>query len=89
MKYKIEEVPEVILYAEKAIERSGIPVVRKAVRGGTDGARLSYKGLPTPNIFCGALNFHSKKEFLPVLALNKSVETIINLVQVYVEENLS
>ena len=88
MKYKIEEVPEVIKNAEKAIERSGIPVVRKAIRGGTDGARLSYKGLPTPNIFCGAMNFHSKKEFLPVLALNKAVETIINLVQIYVEENL-
>ena len=69
-------------------ERTGIPVIKKPIRGGTDGARLSYKGLPTPNIFCGATNFHSKKEFLPVLALEKSVETIINLLQIFVEEAL-
>ncbi|MHA2155386.1 MAG: peptidase T [Candidatus Hodarchaeales archaeon] len=88
MRYKIDEVPNVMLYAEEAIQRTGIPVIKKAIRGGTDGARLSYRGLPTPNIFCGAMNFHSKKEYVPVLAMEKSVETIINLVQIYVEKNL-
>ncbi|PWI48696.1 peptidase T [Candidatus Heimdallarchaeota archaeon B3_Heim] len=85
MKYKIDEVPEVMMNAEEAIKRTGIPVIKKAIRGGTDGAHLSYRGLPTPNIFSGAMNFHSKKEFVPVIALEKSVETIINLVQIYVE----
>lgn len=86
MKYKIEEFPHVIEYAEEAIKRTGLEVIRKAVRGGTDGARLSYKGLPTPNIFAGSINFHSKKEFVPVIALEKSVETILNLIQIYVEK---
>jgi tripeptide aminopeptidase len=89
MRYKIEEVPYVIEYAEEAIKRSGIEVIRKAVRGGTDGARLSYMGLPTPNIFAGSINFHSKKEFVPVIALEKSVETILNLIQIYVEKSVA
>jgi tripeptide aminopeptidase len=86
MKYKIEEVPYAMEYAEEAIKRAGLEVIKKAVRGGTDGARLSYKGLPTPNIFAGSINFHSKKEFVPVIALEKSVETILNLIQIYVEK---
>ncbi len=88
MKYKIDEVPELMEYAEEAIKRSGIPVIKKVIRGGTDGARLSYQGLPTPNIFSGAMNFHSKKEFVPVIALEKSVETIINLIQIFVEKSI-
>ncbi|MFX0085898.1 MAG: peptidase T [Candidatus Hodarchaeota archaeon] len=87
MKYKIEEVPYAIEYAEEAIKRTGLEVIKKSIRGGTDGARLSYKGLPTPNIFAGSINFHSKKEFVPVIALEKSVETILNLIQIYVEKN--
>ena len=87
MKYKLDEVPYVIKYAEEAIKRAGVEVIRKPVRGGTDGARLSYMGLPTPNIFAGSLNFHSKKEFVPVIAMEKSVETILNLVQIYVEKS--
>ena len=86
MKYKIDEHPEVMINAEEAIRRTGIPIIKKAIRGGTDGARLSYMGLPTPNIFAGAMNFHSKKEFVPVLAMEKSVETIINLIQIFAEK---
>ena len=86
MKYKIDEVPEVMQNAEEAIKRVGIPVIKKAIRGGTDGARLSYMGLPTPNIFAGAINFHSTKEFVPVVAMEKSVETIVNLVQIFAEK---
>ena len=88
MRYELEKVPYTIQYAEEAIKRSGIQVIKKAARGGTDGARLSYMGLPTPNIFAGALNFHSKKEFVPIIALEKSVETILNLVQIIVEKSL-
>jgi tripeptide aminopeptidase len=87
MKYKIDEVPEVMLNAEEAIKRAGIPVIKKPIRGGTDGARLSYMGLPTPNIFAGAMNFHSTKEYVPVLAMEKSVETLVNLVQIFVEKS--
>jgi len=85
MKYQLEKVPHVIEYAEEAIKRAGVDVIRKPVRGGTDGARLSYMGLPTPNIFAGSINFHSKMEFVPVIAMEKSVETILNLIQIYVE----
>lgn len=88
MKYKIDEAPEVMVYAEEAIKRANIPIIRKAIRGGTDGARLSYRGLPTPNIFSGAMNFHSKKEFVPVIALEKAVETIVNLAQIIVEKSV-
>lgn len=87
MKYQLEKVPHIIEYAEEAIKRAGVEVIRKPVRGGTDGARLSYMGLPTPNIFAGSINFHSKKEFVPVIAMEKSVETIVNLVQIYVEKS--
>ncbi|MFX1504612.1 MAG: peptidase T [Promethearchaeota archaeon] len=88
MKYQLEKVPHVIDYAEEAIKRAGVDVIRKPVRGGTDGARLSYMGLPTPNIFAGSINFHSKKEFVPVIAMEKSVETILNLIQIYVEKTM-
>lgn len=89
MKFKLFDVPFAIEYAEEAIRMTGIPVIRKAIRGGTDGARLSFKGLPTPNIFSGAMNFHSKKEFVPVIAMEKSVETVVNLVQIYVEKSIA
>ncbi|MHA2225711.1 MAG: peptidase T [Candidatus Hodarchaeales archaeon] len=86
MQYKLNKVPYAIEYAEEAIKRAEVDVIRKPVRGGTDGARLSYMGLPTPNIFAGSINFHSKKEFVPVIALEKSVETVLNLIQIYVEK---
>ncbi|MFX0015217.1 MAG: peptidase T [Promethearchaeota archaeon] len=88
MKYQLDKVPHVVEYAEEAIKRTGVEVIRKPVRGGTDGARLSYLGLPTPNIFAGSINFHSKKEFIPVIAMEKAVETIVNLVQIYVEKSI-
>ncbi len=87
MKYQLDKVPHVVEYAEEAIKRANIELIRKPVRGGTDGARLSYMGLPTPNIFAGSINFHSKKEFVPVIALEKSVETVLNLIQIYLEKS--
>ncbi len=87
MKEILDKFPKVMEIAKKAITRSGIKLIEKPIRGGTDGATISYKGLPTPNIFAGGLNFHSKKEFLPVISLEKAVEVIINIVEIIVEEN--
>ena len=78
--------PHVIDIAREAIERTGIKIVDKAIRGGTDGAKLTFMGLPCPNIFAGGLNFHSKKEFLPVISLEKAIEVILNIVDISVEK---
>jgi len=66
MKYKLDEFPEVVEYALKAVEQSGIKPIKNLIRGGTDGARLSFMGLPTPNIFTGGDNFHSQKQWIPI-----------------------
>jgi len=87
MKYKIDEHPQVVEYAMEAVERSGIKPIKNLIRGGTDGARLSYEGLPTPNIFTGGHNFHSQKEWISVQDMEKAVETIINLVQIWAEKS--
>ncbi|MHA1610792.1 MAG: peptidase T [Promethearchaeota archaeon] len=87
MKIILDEHPEVVEFAEEAIKRAGLEVIREPIRGGTDGARFSFDGMPTPNIFTGGYNFHSKKEFIPIFAMEKAVEVIINLVQVIVEKN--
>ncbi len=86
MKYKINEDPNVMDYALKAIERSGLKPFRGIIRGGTDGARLSFDGLLTPNIFTGGHNFHSKLEWISVQDMKKTVEVIVNLVQVWAEK---
>jgi len=67
--------------AEEAMRLAGVSPQRAAIRGGTDGARLSFMGLPCPNIFTGGHNFHSRYEFLPVRSLQKCMETIIQLIQ--------
>ncbi|MHA2363581.1 MAG: peptidase T [Candidatus Hodarchaeales archaeon] len=74
--------------AEEAIKRAGVTVINKPIRGGTDGARLCFKGLPTPNVFSGGINFHSKKEFVPLIAMEKAVETILNISEIFVERFL-
>jgi tripeptide aminopeptidase len=87
MKYKIDEHPEVVEYALEAVKRSGIKPIKNLIRGGTDGARLSYMGLLTPNIFTGGHNFHSQKEWISIQDMEKAVETIVNLVQVWLEKS--
>lgn len=79
MKNYLDKQPETIEKARKAIENSGLKVIEKPIRGGTDGARLCERGIPTPNIFAGGMMFHSKREFIPVSALQKGVEVIIRL----------
>jgi tripeptide aminopeptidase len=86
MRYKLDEVPHVVEYADEAIRRAGVTPHRPPVRGGTDGSRLSFMGLPTPNIFNGAMNFHGKKEWVPLEWMEKAVETVVNLTEIWVEK---
>jgi tripeptide aminopeptidase len=85
MRYVLDQHPKVMENAEEAIRRVGLKPVRTAIRGGTDGARLSEMGLPTPNLFAGGHNFHSKREWVSAQDMAKAVETIVELVQVWAE----
>jgi tripeptide aminopeptidase len=79
MKKKIEPVMHIVDLACEAMKMAGIKPLVKAIRGGTDGARLSYEGLPCPNIFAGGHNFHGPYEFIPVASMVKAVEVILNI----------
>ena len=87
MKYKLDEHPQVVEYALEAVKRAGLKPVKNLIRGGTDGARLSFMGLPTPNIFTGGHNFHSQKEWISVQDMEKAAETIVHLLQIWVEKS--
>ncbi len=88
MKAKLDEDSRVVEYALEAVRRSGIEPELKYIRGGTDGAWLCYNGLLAPNIFTGGMNFHSRLEWIPVQAMIKSVETLINIVLIWSEKSL-
>lgn len=79
MRQKIEPVMHVVERAKVAMKKAGVQPKVKAIRGGTDGARLSYEGLPCPNIFAGGHNFHGPFEFIPVPSMKKAVEVILNI----------
>lgn len=83
MKEKIEPTMHIVETAKKAMENANISPKVKPIRGGTDGARLSFMGLPTPNIFAGGENFHGKYEYIPVESMEKAVEVILNIVKLY------
>jgi len=85
MKEKIEPVMHVVDLAKKAMEQSGVKPVVTPIRGGTDGARLSYMGIPTPNIFTGGQNYHGKFEFVSVNSMKKAVEVIIRIAELAAE----
>ena len=85
MKEKVEPVIEIVDIVKKSMEDIGINPIVKPIRGGTDGARLSYMGLPCPNIFTGGHNFHGKFEYIPVQSMEKSVELIVKICQNYAE----
>lgn len=89
MKEVLDQYPEVIEYAEEAYKRSGLTVRRQSIRGGTDGSRLSFMGLPCPNLFTGMQGIHSKKEWIGVRDMKKAVEVLVNLVQVWEEKALA
>ena len=87
MKDKLNECPIVLECLWEAAERSGVKPYWEPIRGGTDGSRLTEMGLPTPNIYTGGQNYHSRNEWLSVDFMAKSVETIINLAQIWVEKS--
>lgn len=86
MKEILDKYPHVVAYATQAYNRSNIKVVNEPIRGGTDGSRLSFMGLPCPNLFTGMQGIHSKKEWVGVKDMEKAVEVLVNLAQVW-EEN--
>ena len=71
--------PHVVTIAEEAIRAAGIAVIRKPIRGGTDGAKLSAMGLPTPNLFAGQHNIHSRLEWVSVQDMEKAVDVCIHI----------
>lgn len=82
MREKVEPVKHIVDMAFEAMEAVGVTPVVKPIRGGTDGAQLSFKGLPCPNIFAGGHNFHGRYEFVPVQSMEKAVEVIIKLAEI-------
>jgi tripeptide aminopeptidase len=87
MRYKLEEDPRVVEFAMEAVRRAGLEPQLNAIRGGTDGARLSYAGLLTPNIFTGGHNFHSRQEWISVEDMLKAAEVIVHLAQIWAEKS--
>lgn len=81
MREKIEPVMYVIDIAKQAIEATGVEPKVKAIRGGTDGAQLSFKGLPCPNIFAGGLNFHGRYEFVPIQSMEKAMQVVVKIAE--------
>lgn len=87
MKEVLQHHPQVSSYAVEAVQRSGLTPVLSSIRGGTDGSRLSFMGLPCPNIFAGEHAFHSKLEWVSVQDMERAVDTIINLARIWEEKS--
>lgn len=88
MKEKVEPVKFIVDIAFEAMKKSDVVPTVVPIRGGTDGARLSFMGLPTPNMFTGGENFHGKYEYISTQAMEKAVQVILNIVNLYVEKSL-
>ncbi len=86
MREKVEDKMYIIDIAKEAISAAGMTPKIRAIRGGTDGAQLSFKGLPCPNIFAGGLNFHGPHEFCPVQSLEKAMMTVVNICKLTEQE---
>ncbi len=87
MKEVLDTCPHVMEYAEEAYRRAGMSPIRMSIRGGTDGSRLSFMGLPCPNIFTGEMGIHSKQEYVSVQDMEKAVESIVHLSQIWTEKS--
>ena len=87
MKEILDQHPQIIDNAMEAMKRSGLNPITRSIRGGTDGSRLSFMGLPCPNIFAGEHAFHSRLEWVSVQDMEKAVEVIVNLAQVWEERS--
>ena len=83
MREVLERHPQVVDYARRAIRLSGMEPIEKPIRGGTDGSRLSFMGLPTPNLFAGEHNFHSRLEWVSAQDMDKAVEVIVRLCEIW------
>ena len=83
MKSVLDKHPQVLEKAAKAVEMAGLTPCKNIIRGGTDGARLSYMGLPTPNIFTGGANFHSRQEWITLEDMQKASEVMVNLMKLW------
>ena len=81
MRQQIEPVMHIIDIAFKAMEEAGVTPKVKAIRGGTDGAQLSFKGLPCPNVFAGGLNFHGRYEFVPIQSMEKAMNVVVKIAE--------
>lgn len=86
MREILDHNPQVMDYAEEAYKRAGMTAIRMSVRGGTDGSRLSFMGLPCPNLFTGEMGIHSKQEYVSVQDMEKAVEALVHLAQVWEEK---
>jgi tripeptide aminopeptidase len=87
MKEVLDQHPYMVDYAREAISRAGLTLKMESIRGGTDGSRLSFMGLPCPNLFAGEQAIHSKLEFISVQDMNKAVETIIHIAGIWEEKS--
>jgi tripeptide aminopeptidase len=87
MKEVLDLHPHVVEYAKKAIERTGLSVKMESIRGGTDGSRLSFMGLPCPNLFAGEQGIHSKLEHISVQDMEKAVQMMVHLAQIWYEKS--
>lgn len=87
MKEMLDKYPNVMAYAEEAYKRAGMTATTMSIRGGTDGSRLSFMGMPCPNIFTGEMAIHSKQEYVSVQDMEKAVETLVHLAQVWEEHS--
>ncbi|MEW6702701.1 MAG: peptidase T [Bacteroidota bacterium] len=87
MKYVLDQHPQVEAYAAEALNRLGIKPINSAIRGGTDGSRLSYMGLPTPNLFAGGHNFHAFTEYIAVQDMEAAVKMIVTLANIWEEKS--
>jgi tripeptide aminopeptidase len=87
MKEVLDLHPQIVEYAKEAIERAGLTSKTESIRGGTDGSRLSFMGLPCPNLFAGEQAIHSKLEFISVQDMNKAVETMVHLARIWEEKS--
>ena len=81
MKEQIDKVPFVVDIACQAMEEAGVVPVKVPIRGGTDGAQLSFMGLPCPNLFAGGMNFHGRYEFIPIQSMEKAMQTIVRIIE--------
>lgn len=88
MREKIEPVMYIIDIAEQAMKNAGIEPKVQPIRGGTDGAQLSFKGLPCPNIFAGGINFHGRYEYAPVRAMEKATDVIVEICKIVAERDV-